>query len=220
MSTKIITLDGPAASGKSSVSREIARRHGWTWVSTGAFFRGLAQVALLEKIDFKDEFTLSVLAREPLWSVEMDLERTQVFYNHKDITNDIYSEKTGQAASVISQFPLVRQALLRAQRDCQKGLEVLIAEGRDCGTVIFPEALIKIYLTANAQDRAQRRSIEHGLQFEKVEREQKKRDSQDTNREIAPLQVPTDAVVIDSSSMTLNQVIEAVDQVICARVHL
>ncbi len=210
----VITIDGPAASGKTSVSRDVANSFGWKWVSTGAFYRGLATVALKEKIDINDEAGLVRIANSPIWSVEMNDHETTVLYQNKRINADINLDETGMYASKISQYPLVRQALLPLQRACAVANSVLIAEGRDCGTVVFPEALVKIYLTANSDSRAQRRSQENTGTFEVVKELQAERDRSDKNRAVAPLQVPVGAIVIDSSTMGREAVVEKAKSII------
>ncbi|MBA2212422.1 (d)CMP kinase, partial [Escherichia coli] len=140
----VITIDGPAASGKSSVSRELARRLGWQWVSTGAFYRGLAFAALQLQIDLDDVSTLASLTHDPVWSVKMDDERTRVFFKDQDVTDQIAHEDVGNFASKVSHYPEVRKALLDAQRNCSAGPQGLVAEGRDCGTVVFPTAEAKV----------------------------------------------------------------------------
>ncbi|MCB9072382.1 MAG: (d)CMP kinase [Bdellovibrionaceae bacterium] len=208
MAEYVITIDGPSASGKTSVSRDVANAFGWRWVSTGAFYRGLAVVALKEKIDFDDESALVRLANSPIWSVEMNPNETTVMYSGQRINPEIALDDTGMYASKISQYPLVRQALLPLQRACANKNHVLIAEGRDCGTVVFPNALIKIYLTASSDSRAQRRSIENTGSFEMVRTLQEERDRSDEERTHAPLQIPDGAQVIDSSTMNRDQVVD------------
>lgn len=210
----VITLDGPAASGKSSVSRILASRYRWSWVSTGAFYRGLARVAQLEGVPLDDELTLATLAREPIWEVVLDEDRTRVVYRNQDISDDIYSEQVGQVASHVSRLPLVRKALLQAQRNCAAAAPVLIAEGRDCGTVVFPEAPLKIFLTANASDRAERRALQTGIAIGEVAEAQQERDERDANRKEAPMQIPDDAHVVDTTGLSLDQVVEVVDRLV------
>lgn len=207
----VVTIDGPAASGKSSVSREIAKRLSWNWVSTGAFYRGLAFVSLQEEVDSADEKALVRLAKDSVWSVEMTSEKTAVLYKNSDVTAEINSEKTGSVASVISQYPEVRAALLQAQRDCGLQPPGLIAEGRDCGTVVFPSALLKVYLTARSEDRAKRRAEEQGLELKSTVEEQKMRDERDTSRASAPLQVPENALVIDTSELGFDEVVARIE---------
>lgn len=213
-STFVVTIDGPSASGKSSVSREVARRHGWAWVSTGAFYRGLAFVAQEMGVSPDDEANLVELTKNPIWSVEMGEDRTRVMLKNLDVTDQIYREDVGSAASRLSLLPKVRASLLQAQRDCMNGVKGLVAEGRDCGTVVFPDAQLKIYLTAHSDSRAGRRAKEEGRSVEEMRVATTKRDHQDSTRKSAPLQIPENAVVIDTTDMALPAVIEHVDKLI------
>lgn len=210
----IVTIDGPAASGKSSVSREIARRFGWSWVSTGAFYRGLAYVAHVRKANLVDEESLVRLAHSSEWSVEMESGRTCVFHENKNVTDEIGREDIGTLASRISSFPRVRTALLEAQRQCAIGVTGLVAEGRDCGTVVFPSAQVKVFLTARAEDRAARRALEEGRDLEQTIDEQKRRDTQDATRKAAPMQASADSLTIDTTGMGLMEVVNRVEQLI------
>ncbi len=206
----VITIDGPSASGKSSVSRELARKLGWKWVSTGAFYRGLAYVAMKEGLTPSDVEELVELTRSNIWQVRMDDDQTRVFYKTKDITAQILAEENAQRASQVSQIPEVRAALLQNQRDCALNVEGLVAEGRDCGTVVFPHAPLKIYLTASSEERAMRRAREQGLNVEITQDSQKKRDLQDSSRTAAPLSIPENARVVDSNGMDLSQVVDRI----------
>lgn len=210
----IVTIDGPAASGKTSVSRELARRLGWTWVSTGAFYRGLAFVAVRLKVPLNDEEALVQLCSSGEWKIELDEERTRVFLNQEEVTYQVYMEEYGTAASQISQLPRVRQALLTAQRLCAVGVKGLVAEGRDCGTVVFPMAEVKIYLTASSQHRAQRRAIEQGRDLVEMEKAQSVRDAQDTQRQSAPLQIPPGGQVIDTTHLGLEDVVDEAEKLV------
>lgn len=207
----VITIDGPAASGKSSVSRELARRLGWNWVSTGAFYRGLAYVALQKKIDLSDVGSLVNLISDPIWSVKLTPQKTSVIFNGQDVTEQIAFEEVGNYASKISHYSEVRQRLLNNQRVLSDGPEGLIAEGRDCGTVVFPQANVKIYLTASSENRAARRAAELGMEQQELVEAQKKRDEQDSTRKAAPLQIPENALVLDSTSLSLNEVVNQVE---------
>lgn len=206
----IVTIDGPAASGKSSVSREVAKRSQWAWVSTGAFYRGLAYIAHTLKTDTTNEADIVKLANSSNWSVEMTADQTCVMMNGQDVTDQIGREEYGSLASKISSFPKVRAALLDAQRQCARGVSGLVAEGRDCGTVVFPNAQVKIFLTARAEDRAARRALEQGQDLSELINEQQKRDAQDANRKAAPLQAPQDAHVIDTTNLSFEDVVEEV----------
>ena len=140
--SQVITVDGPAASGKSSVSRGLAKTLGWKWVSTGAFYRGLAFVAHEEGVDPANTEELVALCASDIWRVEMDVEETRVVYKDENVSSRIQAEEIGNYASKISPIPAVRAALLEVQRDCANRTDGtgLVAEGRDCGTVVFPDA--------------------------------------------------------------------------------
>lgn len=209
---RVVTIDGPAASGKSSVSRDLARRLGWRWVSTGAFYRGLAYVARELRADQEDARKLAELARSDEWEVRLTSERTLVLFRGREVTDLIASEDVGGIASRISHYPEVREALLGAQRACAEGFEGLVAEGRDCGTVVFPNALAKVYLTASSESRAQRRAAEHGEDPSKIIAAQKTRDAQDTTRKAAPLSIPSNALVVDTSELNLSEVVDEVER--------
>ncbi|MGE0528272.1 MAG: (d)CMP kinase [Bdellovibrionales bacterium] len=211
MTPNLITIDGPSASGKSSVSRELGRRLGWKWVSTGAFYRGLAYVAVQEGIVLNEVASLVSLSQaDSVWWIRMDSDRTRVFWRGSDVTDPAMSEDNGSRASVVSRIPEVRAALLGSQRRCADGVPGLVAEGRDCGTVVFPQALLKIYLTASQEERAARRAREQGLNLEKTQSQQEERDFQDSSRRTAPLQIPPQARIVDSNGMSLEQVIDQV----------
>ncbi len=207
----VITIDGPAASGKSSVSRELAKRLGCDWVSTGSFYRGLAYVAQQTNANLDNEGDIAKLAQSKIWKVQMSPEKTHVVFDGKDVTAEAHQESVGLVASKISQYPTVRKMLLGAQRDCQtpKGL---VAEGRDCGSVVFPNAELKIYLDADSENRALRRSQQTGSNAQEVEKQQKVRDNQDLTRTVAPLMAPQGAHIIDTSTMTLHEVVEHIEE--------
>ena len=219
MKSKIITIDGPAASGKTTVSRELGKKLSWRWVSTGAFYRGLGYVAKEEECNLEDAKALAELASSDVWEVRLSDDNTLVFYKGEDVTKSIFLEEVGNIASKISPYPEVRAALLDAQRALADG-SGLVAEGRDCGTVVFPNADLKLYITANSADRAKRRAIEQGESVESIAQEQKKRDHQDQSRTVAPLQVPEGARVIDTSEMDLNQTIESILNIVVEELDL
>ncbi|MCC7406242.1 MAG: (d)CMP kinase [Bdellovibrionales bacterium] len=212
---RVVTIDGPAASGKTSVSREVARRLGWRWVSTGAFYRGLAFVARQLHTDLKNEQAVVDVALSPVWEVRLSPERTLVFMNDEDVTDEIYREEMGEYASLISQYPKVRANLLEAQRRCyKKGAGGLVAEGRDCGTVVFPHAPVKIYLEAATVSRAERRALEEGKSVDETRASQARRDRQDSTRKTAPLQRAKEAHLVDTSDMNLEEVVDYVEGLI------
>lgn len=207
----VITIDGPAASGKTSVSRDLANQFGWQWVSTGSFYRGLSLVAVKEAVDLGNPQALASLAKSDVWSVQMTQQETTVFYKKNRINDEINREENGMNASRISQYPEVRAALLPLQRACSTDKTVLVAEGRDCGTIVFPQAILKVYLTANSESRALRRSLEQeDTNVDSLIDLQKKRDEQDGKRTVAPMQIPAGALVIDSSSLARDQVVATI----------
>lgn len=214
----VVTIDGPAASGKSTVSREVAKKMGWNWVSTGAFYRGLAFVAMQRKIQFDDISALLELSKSDVWSVKMLEDRTSVFYNNQEVTEMIFREDVGNFASQISHYPEVRKALLESQRMCSIGPAGLVAEGRDCGTVVFPQAHAKIYLTADQTHRAARRAAEEGGSAENIMASQQQRDQQDSTRKVAPLQIPDHAFVLDTTYISLDDVVEKVEKFIRGKI--
>ena len=210
----IVTIDGPAASGKSSVSRELARRFGWDWLSTGAFYRGLAYAAHRSGVDLKDEDVIVRLAQSSQWEVRMTPGETQVLFQDENVTAEINREDIGTLASKISSLPRVRQALLDAQRRCADGVKGLVAEGRDCGTVVFPKAQVKVFLTARAEDRAARRAREEGRDLTQTIQDQKQRDAQDANRKAAPMLASEDANTIDTTTLSLEDVVNRVETLV------
>ncbi len=204
----LITIDGPAASGKSSLSRSLAGKLGWKWLSTGVFYRGLAYLALLRKVDTEREIA-SLIDKEN-WSVCLNEERTSFIYNEKDITPEVYTEAVDVLASRLAGFPLVRKTLRPFQRGCfEQNRQGLVAEGRDCGTVVFPNASLKIYLTAEDNIRAARRAHQRGsLPVDHVITLQKQRDIQDISRADSPLRPPEGAFIIDAGDCSFEEMVE------------
>ena len=216
----VITIDGPAASGKTSVSRGLAQAIDCDWVSSGAFYRGLAYIAKVSKSDLDDETSLVKLVEEANWEIRLSHENTLVFFNNEDVTNNIYLEEVGSIASKISPYPLLRKALLEGQRNLVNGKRGLVAEGRDCGTVVFPNADLKFYITARSEDRAQRRAAEEGLDINKTLEDQKIRDKQDSTRKASPLQVPEGSHVVDTSELSLEEVVKKVEKIVREKLAL
>ncbi len=213
----VITIDGPAASGKSSLSRELSKRLNIPWLSTGAFYRGLAYAAIQRKIALTDKTALSELALSTDWKVEMTTQKTLVWFDNVDVTDKIAQEDVGNFASQVSHYPEVRSSLLDHQRQCALRANGLIAEGRDCGTIVFPQAEAKVYLTASSENRAHRRAQELGLDEKKLVVQQQQRDQQDSTRKTAPLQIPQDALVLDTTELGFDQVVARVEEFVRAR---
>ena len=217
---KLITIDGPSASGKSSLSRSLADRLEWKWLSTGIFYRGLAFLALSKKTE--DEKTIAGLIDTEDWSIRLNKEQSGFIYNKKDITPQVYTEEVDAFASKLAKFPLVRKALLPYQRNCflENKQEGLIAEGRDCGTVVFPEASLKIYLTAEDDIRAMRRAHQRGsLPVDDVITLQKQRDERDISRENSPLREPKGAFIIDAGKHSFEEMVDKAYRKSCELFH-
>lgn len=209
---KVVAIDGPSASGKSSLSRSLSRERGWPWVSTGAFYRGLAYYCLQKGVDANDAPAVEKLCASSEWKVVPTFEQTQVWVSGKNITEHLIKQEIGDLASKVSRHPSVRASLLSAQRDCLKPGSFLIAEGRDCGSVVFPHAFLKIFLTASEQSRAQRRADQVNEDLEDTLIRQLKRDQRDQNRANAPLKISPGSLEIDSTHFTQEEVLGLVNK--------
>lgn len=212
----VVTIDGPSGVGKGTIGQMLVERFGWHFLDSGALYRVLALAAIHHQVDLADEESLSALA------VHLDVEfssvlgqtGTRVVLEGEDVSSAIRSEECSQAASKVATFAPVREALLQRQRAFQKA-PGLIADGRDMGTVVFPEADVKIFLTATTEERARRRFEqlrENGISVKIAEvlAEVKQRDHRDTNRAVAPLIPANDALVIDTTSMDVNAVMSVI----------
>lgn len=215
MRTKpIITIDGPAGAGKSTVSKTLAGRLGFTYLDTGALYRAVALAAQENAIDPTDEARLAELCRSLDIACDQEGETLRVRLNGRDVTELIRSADMGLLASKVSASPAVRAALLDVQRRAGARGGV-VAEGRDMGTVVFPHADFKFFLDASVEERAERRYrelVDRGARVgrEEVLRDIVVRDRQDRERSLAPLVVPDDAVTIDSTNLTVLQIVEAI----------
>ena len=210
-----IAIDGPAGAGKSSVSKLVAQKLGYSYVDTGAIYRSLALKMIRKGISLKDELLIGDELKSFEISFKMENGINHVFLNGEDITPDIRTEDVSMLASSVSAIPFVRKGLFDIQRAyAEKGGVVM--EGRDIGTVIMPEAELKVFLTANPVKRAQRRLLDlkakgiTDISLESLAEEIKKRDEQDSNREIAPLKPASDSVVVDNSDIDLEQTAEKI----------
>ncbi len=204
----MITIDGPAASGKTSVSRKLAKILDWQWISTGAFYRAVAFLVQKHQIHPLNEPSIvKLIHQNQSLRVTMQPHNTAIELEGCDISDKTLSEDIADIASQVSSLPKVRTLLLKPQRDClQKIQKGLVAEGRDCGTVVFPQAPLKIYLTASLAHRKQRRILETGL----TSSHQEKRDLRDQKRTIAPLKIAPDAHLIDTSDIDEDAVVEKI----------
>jgi cytidylate kinase len=212
----VLTIDGPSGSGKGTVSRMAADALGWHLLDSGALYRAVGFAAGMEGLDLSDAEavtrcaqTTKISFRDPKNGAE-----TRVIVNGMDATDEIRTETCGAAASAIAAIPGVRTALFDKQRAFRKA-PGLVADGRDMGTVIFPDAQCKVFLTAGAEERAKRRYKQLkekglGVTLAALLREIQARDVRDAGREVAPLKPAADAVVIDSTGMPVERVVAAV----------
>jgi len=206
----IIAIDGPSGAGKSTVGRDLAQRLGYTFIDTGAMYRAVAWQALSRDIALDNTDALGEIARQA--RIELAGSQPRVFVDGREITADIRTRETSQAASRVSAHPAVRRALVARQRELgdQGGV---VMDGRDIGSVVFPGAEVKIYLDASARQRAGRRQRELAAagvaaDVDTIEREIRARDQADSTRADSPLTRLPDALYVDTTSLTPEQVVE------------
>lgn len=220
-----IAIDGPAGAGKSTIARRLAEELNFRYVDTGAIYRTVAYFLDLWGISPKDTDGITRYLDELTIGITYDDNGLQhMIMNGMDVTDDIRTQEIGQKASLASAQPLVREMLLDMQRDTAKQYNVVM-DGRDIGTVVLPRADVKIFLTASAEVRAERRFCEltakgEKASYDKVLAEIKQRDYQDTHRQIAPLKMARDSVKLDSSKMTVDEVLAEMKRIIGQRVSL
>ena len=209
-----IAIDGPAGAGKSTIAKRVAKELSFIYVDTGAMYRAIALYLLRQKIDGRDEEGIRKACSQMHVGIEYKDGAQQVLLNGENVTALIRTEEVGNMASVSSANPDVRAALLKLQRDLAERENVLM-DGRDIGTNVLPNAQLKIYLTASVQTRARRRFLElqergEDCQLAEIERDIQERDHRDMTREIAPLKQAEDALLIDSSDMTIEEVVASI----------
>lgn len=217
----VVTVDGPSGAGKGTLSALIAEKLGWHLLDSGAIYRVLAVAAMHHDLPVDDESAVVPLASGLDVSFEIDNEQRRVVLEGEDVTDDIRTEEVGAVASQIASLARVREALLRRQRAFQQD-PGLVADGRDMGTVVFPDANVKLFLTASAEARAERRYNQlkdKGLDVNiaRLLTDIKARDERDTQRAVAPLVPAQDAVIIDSTDLDIDQVFEKAMDIISSR---
>jgi cytidylate kinase len=210
----IITIDGPAGSGKSTISRLLAKEIRFLYLDTGAMYRAVALIANRKGVSLSNGDKLRDLCKGLTLSFKTDEDPPRLFIDNEDISKAIRRPEMDMLSSEVSLVKEVREAMVSLQRKMAEGVK-LVAEGRDMGTVVFPKARYKFFLTASPEIRAQRRYLERAERGESiskslVEEELRQRDSQDQKRSLAPLKPAKDAIVIDSTASTPQEVVEKI----------
>jgi CMP/dCMP kinase len=201
----LIAIDGPAGAGKSTVARGVAHALGFTYLDSGAMYRCVALAALRRGADLDDERALGVLGRE----ADIVLRAGRVELDGEDVTDAIRTPEVGGAASRVSVHPAVREAMVERQR-ALIATGGYVAEGRDIGTVVSPDAPLKVFLTASDDERARRRAAETGAPIAEVVEAQRERDVRDRGREHSPLHRAPDAVEVDTTGQSVDEVVKRV----------
>ena len=211
----VLTIDGPSGSGKGTISRALAQRLGWHYLDSGAIYRAVGLAAAWEGVDLSDGESIAACAsRTEIGFITDGVGEPHVMVNGKDATRSLRTESAGAAASAIAAHPPVRAALVDLQLRF-RARPGLVADGRDMGTVIFPDAQYKVFLTASAAERAKRRYKQLkdkgvSVNLESLLHEIAARDERDAGRAVAPLKPAADAVILDSTGMPITEVIERV----------
>ena len=219
MKTISIAIDGPAGAGKSTIARQLAAELGFRYVDTGAIYRTVAYFMDLWGVSPKDADGVNRYIDELTIGIEYDDDGLQhMIMNGMDVTRDIRTQEISQKASLISAHACVREMLLDMQRDVAQQYNVIM-DGRDIGTVVLPKATVKIFLTASAEIRAKRRCAEltakgQKAKYDTILQEIQQRDYQDTHREIAPLKMARDSIKVDTSEMTIEEVVAAIRTIV------
>ena len=223
MKTISVAIDGPAGAGKSTIARRLAAELGYRYVDTGAIYRTVAYFMDLWGVSPKDVEGVNRYIDELTVEIEYDEDGLQhMIMNGMDVTKDIRTPDISQKASLISAHACVRDMLLDMQRELAEQNNVVM-DGRDIGTVVLPHATVKIFLTASPEVRAKRRCDElsakgQKVDYNKVRKDIQQRDYQDTHREIAPLKMSRDSIKVDTSDMTIEEVLEKLKEIVVQKV--
>ncbi|MGN0747957.1 MAG: (d)CMP kinase [Aristaeellaceae bacterium] len=206
-----IALDGPVGAGKSTIADEVARRLGILHLDTGAMYRAVGLTALNRGLDIQDEAAVTAMCEDVRITVTHGPEGQRTLVDGEDVTSRLRTEEVSLAASTVARYTGVRKAMVALQRQLAATTAMLV-DGRDIGTNVLPDATVKIYLTASAEERARRRFQQLGGtdSYEQVLEDLRRRDDQDMHRAVSPLRVAEDAVVVDSTELDFNQTVETI----------
>lgn len=221
MVVPIVTVDGPGGVGKGTLALKLSQMLNWHLLDSGAIYRAYAIFSLNQQLDLEDEDLLVSKIPEFSMAVKVEDQKVQIYVCGENVTHRLRLEITGSSASIIAKHPKIREALFHYQRRCavEPGL---VADGRDMGTVVFPEAFLKIFLTASAEVRAERRYKEligagESVNIAQILSEIQMRDERDQNRSVSPLVPAHDAVIVDTSNYTVDEVFDQVWQLVLER---
>ena len=217
----VVVVDGPAGAGKSTICKLFAEKTGYCCLDTGGLYRTVAWLARVKNVAFDNEKHLAELCRDIDITVDKNTGKILIYADGEEMAGQIRSEEMGMGASLVSRLPLVRAALLPLQREVGKEGGI-IAEGRDMGTVVFPDAEVKIFLDADLSERANRRCRElagrgENPDYKEIFRDISLRDDQDRNRTAAPLKPSPDAVVVDTTGLTIDEVVDVLQTIVRSR---
>ncbi|QDT42727.1 Cytidylate kinase [Gimesia alba] len=215
----IVTIDGPAGSGKSTAARGLSKRLGFEFLDTGAMYRCVAWGVLQRNVDPADEQAVTHVSQQ----IKITFSGDRVLLDGEDVSETIRTPEVTDAASVVAQYPAVRQELVRLQQQAAEGVDI-VSEGRDQGTVVFPDAFCKVFLIADPEERARRRHEEltaRGKQItvDAILQQIYERDQRDEQRTVAPLKPADDAVEINTSCLTIDEVIDQLEQLVRSRIN-
>ena len=208
-----IAIDGPAAAGKSTIAKMVAKKLNYTYIDTGAMYRCVAYATLKQGLAFEDEKAVSDLLKN--MQIEMKPEGT-IYLNGEDVTSSIRQNEVSMGASIVSKYQAVREFLVEKQREMAQGGGVIL-DGRDIGTVVLPDAELKIFMIASVDERAERRykeNIEKGIpaDLETLKKEIAERDYKDSHREVSPLRPAEDAITFDTTGVSIDGVVEFIQE--------
>lgn len=213
-----VAIDGPASAGKSTIAKKVAEELGFIYLDTGAMYRTLTYAALAKQVSLEDEEALYRLLRETEITFSAGKEKQHVYLNAADVTEIIRSEDVTQNVSLVSSFAKVRKEMVARQKEIAKSGGVVM-DGRDIGTVVLPQAEVKIFMTATAEERALRRYKENvakgiNTSLEELTEDMRRRDHLDSTRAISPLKKADDAIELDSTHLTIDEVVQEILAVI------